>query len=76
MTDPISPELLTLLADPDTGEPLDCRDDALVAGASGTSYPVVDGIPRLLPAGFDASHLDEEQALAQMMGREDCSSRR
>ena len=47
----MDPKLLPLLADPTDPErrPLELRGDRLVNPATGTAFPVVDGIPQLLP---------------------------
>lgn len=48
---PIDPKLVALLADPTDPDrtPLELRDDRLVNPRTGTSFPIVDGVPQLLP---------------------------
>ena len=47
----LDPKLLGLLADPTDPErrPLEIRGDRLVNPSTGTSFPIIDGIPQLLP---------------------------
>jgi uncharacterized protein YbaR (Trm112 family) len=45
----ISPDLLPLLACPCCKGPLVEKDDALVCSACPRSYPIVNGIPDLVP---------------------------
>lgn len=47
----MDPEFLALLACPleDSRPPFDFRDGMLVCTSCGAKFPVVDGIPRLLP---------------------------
>lgn len=47
----LDPKLLALLADPTdpTRTGLELRGDRLVNPATGTAFPIVDGIPQLLP---------------------------
>lgn len=51
MDAPLDPQFLALLADPTdparTG--LELRGDRLVNPVTGTAFPIVDGIPQLLP---------------------------
>ena len=47
----MDPKLLSLLADPTDPErsPLELQGNRLVNLMTGTSFPIVDGIPQLLP---------------------------
>lgn len=46
----ISERLLRLLRCPMTGVELELKDDSLVNEKFGVSYPIVDGVPVMLPS--------------------------
>lgn len=56
---PVDPKLLELLVCPVTKEPLDYDIEAqeLISRAAGLAYPILDGIPIMLPE--DARQLDD-----------------
>jgi uncharacterized protein YbaR (Trm112 family) len=58
MSQPIDPKVVELLRCPATGLPLRVEGDRLVSDR-GTSYPIRDGIPVLLP---DSAHPSEDGA--------------
>ena len=51
MTAPLDPDFVALLANPleDDRPPLRQEGDWLVCTKTGTKFPIVDGIPHLLP---------------------------
>ena len=51
MDAPLDPHFLALLADPTdpARSGLELRGDRLVNPTTGTAFPIVDGIPQLLP---------------------------
>lgn len=56
---PVDPKLLELLVCPVTKEPLeyDAEAQELISRAAGLAYPILDGIPVMLPE--DARQLDD-----------------
>ncbi len=45
----MTPDLLKLLACPSTGEPLSLSDDVLISESGNIQYPLISGVPWLLP---------------------------
>lgn len=63
-TQTLSPELLSLLADPQTHQPLhSAREADLLQSPAGRTYPICRGIPRLLP-GHDADQSQTQDCFA------------
>jgi ubiquinone/menaquinone biosynthesis C-methylase UbiE/uncharacterized protein YbaR (Trm112 family) len=56
----VSDDLRRLLVCPSCRGALAGADDALTCSVCESEYPVRDGIPILLPPGFDASHVHDE----------------
>jgi len=50
----IHPDLLTILVCADDHHPLTVEGDALVCAYCGRRYPIVDGIPVMLPHNAEA----------------------
>jgi uncharacterized protein YbaR (Trm112 family) len=63
----VDPRLLEVIVCPDCRADLTTTGADLVCTGCQRDYPVIDGIPRLLPKNFDVEHLHEEESLARMM---------